>query len=745
MIGTSVPRTDGLDKVTGKTQYSHDFWMEGMLYSGILRSVHPSARIIAIHTNAARQLPGVRAVVMAKDIPGRKFYGGPTVLDHPVLAEEKVMYAGQAIALVAAESDEQVKQALRLIEVEYEILPAVFDPQEALTPGAPQIGARGNVASHQWLHFGEVERGFATADVIVEQTYRTTWIEHAPLEVEGGAAWIDEHGILTLRVSTQSLEYQEQIAAVLALPLDKVRVICPMVGGGFGRKLDITVELYLALLAWKTHCPVFLTSSREESIQAYSKRHPFTMRYKTGAAKDGRLTAMQVSIISDAGPSVYRSPLVSLHSLMLAAGPYYVPHVSVDVQAIHTNNIFTSAMRAVGGPQVNFAYESQMDQVARCLGMDPQDFRRINYLKPGQKLPNGQVIRDAVMLDESAQQAWQALGTRVINVGSRKVGRGISSNISGYGVPGNSASCAIEMQDDGRVLVSLGVCDIGGGQRSSVAQIVGSVLCLPLNQIILHTADSAVTPQVGATAGSKTLYYCSHAASLAAEALRKRLLQVATTLLEVREEDLLFGEGRIDARDHSGKGLTFTDIVAVARGTGIDLTERAIFQTPKEKKFDSESGTGIDWLGFTFGTHAAEVAVDEDTGEVTVLKYACCHDVGQAIHPPSVAGQMQGGVAQGIGFTLMEQVISENGRIQTPSLREYLIPTSVDLPDISTIILASGEGLGAFANRGIGEPPAAASAGAIANAIYDAVGVRITELPITPERVFDALIKGSSS
>jgi xanthine dehydrogenase molybdenum-binding subunit len=424
---------------------------------------------------------------------------------------------------------------------------------------------------------------------------------------------------------------------------------------------------------------------------------------------------------------------------MLATGPYYAPHVSIDVQAIHTNNIFTSAMRAVGGPQVNFAYESQMDRLARRLDMDPQDFRRMNYLKPGQALPNGQVIRDAVLLDESAQQAWRALGARTANAGPKKVGRGISSNISGYGVPGNSASCAIEMQDDGRVLVSLGVCDIGGGQHSSVAQIVGSVLGLPIEQVILHTADTAATPPVGATAGSKTLYYCSHAAFMAAEALRTRLLQVASTLLEVREEDLLFAVGGIFARDHSGKGLTLTDVVAEARRRGIDLAERATFQTPKEKKFDSESGTGIDWLGFAFGTHAAEVSVDEDTGEVTVLKYACCHDVGQAVHPQSVAGQMHGGVAQGVGFTLMEQVISENGHIQTPSLREYLVPTTLDVPDISTIILASGEGLGAFANRGIGEPPAAASAGAIANAIYDAVGIRITELPITPERVFNAL------
>lgn len=739
--GVSVSDSDALEKVTGRTCYSQDFWMGRMLYGEVLRSPHPCARIIAIHTAAASLLPGVHAVLTAADIPGQKHYGGPTVLDHPVLASERVLYAGQAVALVAAESSALARRALDLIEVEYEILPAVFDPLEAMQPDAPQIGANGNLAAHEWLSRGDVERGMAEADVVVEQTYQTTWIDHAPLETEGGAAWFDEEGRLVLRVSTQTLEYQEQIAAVLALPPEQVRIICPLVGGGFGRKLDITIELYLALLAWKSKRPVFMASSREESILAYSKRHPFLMRYKTGARRDGHLTAMNVEIIADAGPFVYRSALVCLHSLMLATGPYVVPNVSLDVRAVHTNNVFTSAMRAVGGPQVNFAYESQMDQLAHHLDMDPLAFRRLNYLQQGQCLPNGQIIQDAVLLAESAQRAWQALDhtSSTRHTGSKKIGRGISANFSGYGVPGNSATCAIKMQRDGQVIVSLGVCDLGGGQRSSVAQIVARVLDLPSDRVTLRTADTSTKTPVGATAGSKTLYYSSHAASLAAQALRKRLLHVAALMLEAQEDDLLLQAGEIVLRDRSGKGVKLEAVLSEATERGIDLKEQATFQTPRAKKFDSTSGMGIDWLGFTFGAHAAEVEVDEDTGEVTVLNYSCCHDVGQALHPQRVAGQMQGGVAQGLGFSLMEQVVIEHGHIQTPSLRDYLLPTSLDVPDISTIILESSEGLGASGNRGIGEPPAAASAGAIANAIYDAIGVRITELPITPERVFRAL------
>jgi CO/xanthine dehydrogenase Mo-binding subunit len=311
--------------------------------------------------------------------------------------------------------------------------------------------------------------------------------------------------------------------------------------------------------------------------------------------------------------------------------------------------------------------------------------------------------------------------------------------MSGYGMPGNAAACDIEVQQDGRVVISIGVCDIGGGQRSSVAQIAASVLGVPLEHVTLRLADTAVTPPVGATAGSKTLYHCSNATFMAANALRKRLLEVAADLLEVQVDDLVLQDDEICVQDQFGKKLALLNVIAEARARDIPLTEHAVFQTPKEKKFTSESGTGIDWLDFTFGTHAAEVAVDEETGEVSVLKYACCHDVGQALHPQSVEGQMHGGVAQGIGFTLMEQLVLKNGIIQTPSLREYLIPTSVDVPEIATILLESGQGLGAFANRGIGEPPAAASAGAIANAIYDAIGVRMTELPITPERVLTAL------
>src|SRR5215213_7381765 len=276
LIGTSVRRTDVLDKALGTTQYGQDFWLPNMLYGGVLRSRYPAARIVSIDTSSAKQAPGVHTVMTAEDIPGRKTYGGPLTLDHPVLAEEKVLYLGQAVALVAAETREMAERALGLIEVKYEEMPAIFSPEAALAPGAPLIGEGGNEAVHLWLNRGNVDEGFAKADVVVEDTYRSTWIDHAALEVECGVAWVDDEGVVVIRVPTQSIEYYQQVAAVLALPPDKIRVISPMIGGGFGRKLDITVEIYLGLLAWRTGRPIYIESSREESILAYSKRHPFT-------------------------------------------------------------------------------------------------------------------------------------------------------------------------------------------------------------------------------------------------------------------------------------------------------------------------------------------------------------------------------------------------------------------------------------------------------------------------------------
>ena len=353
-----------------------------------------------------------------------------------------MLYTGQAVALVAAESRDVMGRALGLVKVEYDESPGVFDPVEALKPSAPKIYNTGNTANHTRISRGDILQGFAEADVIVEDTYLTKRIDHVALETECAVAWMDENGTVTVRMATQMIGCHRQIAAVLGVSHEKVRVIAPMAGGGFGRKLDATVGVYAAILATKTGKPVCVAVSREESIAAFSKRHPFKMHYRTGATKDGELTAVEVELIVDAGPFPNESHLASLPGLMCATGPYYVPNVEIDLKAVHTNNVFTAAMRGIGMPQVNFAYESQMDRLACALGMNPISLRRKNYLKPGDTLPNEQRIDEAVWLPEATNEVVQALGRRTKpSATSKRVGRGISATLIGWGFPNSKASC----------------------------------------------------------------------------------------------------------------------------------------------------------------------------------------------------------------------------------------------------------------------------------------------------------------
>ena len=375
IIGKNVPRHDAIEKAFGLTCYADDFFMPGMLYGKVLRSQYPSARILSIDTSKAERLNGVKAVLTAKDVPRNETVtrfgqtqslGGGFEGLYRVLADKKVHFMGEAVALVAAETEEIAERALKMIHVEYQPLPGVFDPIEGMKPNAPQVEeGKSNIVTHYEVVKGEVKEGFSKADIIVENTYRVPFVDHAYIEPESGVAWIDEDGVINIRVSTQVIEHFRGVADVLALPHNRVRVIGTYVGGGFGGKEDITVETFLALLTYKTGRPVKLTYTREESILCHSKRHPYVMEYKTGAQKNGQLTALEARIISDAGAYVYLSPWVLLYSMVDATGPYRIPHVKVDGYTVLTNNTFTSANRGFGAPQVCFAYESQMEELAK--------------------------------------------------------------------------------------------------------------------------------------------------------------------------------------------------------------------------------------------------------------------------------------------------------------------------------------------------------------------------------------------
>ena len=750
VVGRPVARHDARDKVAAATAYAADWAMPGMLYGAVLRSPYPSARIRRLDTTRAAQMPGVVAVLTAKDVPrntlwtdvpGQTTAVGPLRARLHVLAEERVRYQGQPVALVAAESEELACDALEAIEVEYEPLPGVFDPAAALEPGAPRVHDEGNLLAHWRVRTGDVAAALARADVVIEGQYATQFVDAAYLEPESGVAWIDSDGVVTIRVSTQVIEHFRDIAEVLDLPQNRVRVIAPYLGGGFGGKEDVTVEVYLGLLAWRTGRPVKMVWTRQESLLARAKRHPFRMRYRTGATRRGELVAQQIELLADAGAYAYLSALVLLYATVTAVGPYRVPAVEVDARVAYTNNPPTSAMRGFGAMQVVFGYESQIDRVARAVGLDPVSVRQLNALRRGDRLPVGQVIETHVALPELAARAWAALGEptppRAPHV---RVGRGLACNLQPYGRivwlhDWSSAWVGFEM--DGSLVVRTGVPDVGGGQASSLCQIAAEVLGVPLERVSIYIADSALTPLAGTTTATRQLYMSGNAVLQTARALREQILSVAAPMLGLDAASLEIADGAVHAPD--GRTLSLPDVLAQCARLGIPRSHLGVYHAPAGEPVDLERGSGKVFPDYTFGAHAIEVEVDTETGMLRVLKHAAAHDVGRAINPQSVEGQMQGGAVMGLGYGLMEEVILEEGVNLTTSFAAYLIPTALDVPDIEPLVLESGEGLGPFGARGIGEPPIGPPAAALANALEDAARVRVTTLPLTPERVARAL------
>lgn len=752
VIGKAIPRHDAWEKAMGLTSYAADFSLPGMLFGKVLRSPYPSAKILALDTSKAEQFRGVKAVLTAKDVPKNESLtrfgqthtvGGGFEGLYRVLADKKVHYTGEAVALVAAETEEIAEKALTLIKVKYQPVPGVFDPIEAMKSGAPQVQeGRSNLVTHYEVVKGDIAAGFSEADVIVEHTYRVPFVDHAYLEPESGVAWIDENGVVTLRVSTQVIEHFRGVADILGLPHNRVRVIGTYVGGGFGGKEDITVEAFLALLTYKTGKPVRLTYTREESILCHSKRHPYVMFYKTGAKKDGRLVALEAKLVSDAGAYVYLSPWVLLYSMVNAAGPYRFPHVKVQGDTVLTNNIFTSANRGFGAPQVCFAYESQMDELARVLDMDPLRIREVNYLEKGEALATGQVLEYHVGLKETTEKAFQALGEAPLSKGHQKIGRGIASGMTSYGrmiFLHDTSRSYVSIEMDGSVTIRAGVQDIGGGQASSLCQIASEVLGVPLEEIKIYIADTALTPLAGTTTATRQLYMSGNATLMAAQEVRKILLKKAGEILEIDPERLDLVDREVVDKEGSGKSLTLTEVVRACASEGLPLYHVGLFKAPFRNLTQYGRIEGKVFPDFTFGTHAVEVAVDEETGKVEVLKLIACFDVGRGINRNSVEGQIEGGAIYGLGYGLTEEIILDKGVPRTPSFSEYLLPTAMDVPEIKSILIESGEGAGPYGARGIGEPSVCSVAPAIGNAIYDAVGIRIFDLPLTPEKIVRAI------
>ncbi|MEE9261971.1 MAG: xanthine dehydrogenase family protein molybdopterin-binding subunit [Dehalococcoidia bacterium] len=757
IIGRAWPRHDVLDKVQGHPIYASDFTMPGMLHGRVLRSLYPSARILRIDASEAQRLPGVACVLTHKDVPRNEIRtvlparmaepgAGAAMAIRPILAVDRVRFLGEAIALVAAETPEIAAQALELIQVEYEEMPGVYDPLEAMKPDAPQVHEGGNIFQQWHIRKGDVALGFEDADVMLEHTYCLQLLDHVAMETEGGVAWVDPDGTLVIKVGTQVIEHYRAVAEALQIPQNRIRLIAVPVGGGFGGREDITVEILVGLLGWHARRPVRLVYSREECFLARGKRTPYILRYKMGARRDGVLTALKAEIISDCGAYAELNPWILYYSTVTSTGPYRIPNVHVDATAVCTNNTFSSAFRGFGSAQACFAYECHMDAMAQALGMTPREFRERNYLKKGNTISSGWALESEPLLDELTRRAWEALGSPPKAEPGKLTGRGMAAGFQPYGRmcwTHDSASVWVGMELDGTAMVRCAVPDIGGGQMASLVAIAAEVLGLPLDRVTIGPADSHLAPRGGTSTATRQLYMCGNAVFNAASEVRNNLIAQAAEILGVPEADIQLVEGEAVATN--GKRLSLAEVVPEAHRSGRSVQSLSKYDAPSADIIDPMTGQGKPFNDYTFGVQVAEVEVDEETGQVTLRKFATAFDVGKAINRAAVEGQLQGGACMGIGDALMEEVVIEEGFTRNPHLIDYKLPTTLDVPDITAIVVESGQGLGPFGSKGVGEPALVPTRPAVVNAVSNAIGVPLRDAPLTPERVYRAMrAKGST-
>jgi CO/xanthine dehydrogenase Mo-binding subunit len=741
-VGQSVVRADGREKVRGEPIYYSDLKLPNMLHGRVLRSPHPHARILAIDTSRAAALPGVAAVATAADIPGVKAIG--RAKDQYILCEDKVRFIGDGVALVAAETPEIAAQAIALIDVQYEVLPAVFSPKEALLPDAPRIhGPKDNILRHFKLRKGDTDDPFRNCDVIVENTYHTQTTEHAYLEVEGAVANPDADGTITIWVCAQiPFLTRNNVAAMLNVPPEQVRLINTNAGGGFGGKSDdmaSDISCRAALLAHLTKRPVKLVHSREESIICSSKRHAAVIEYKSGAAKDGRLQAVEVRVYLNKGAysSVggHRPPASGLTTKTgyHAAGPYVIPNVKIDVFNVYTNIPAGGAFRGFGVPQVAFAHEAQMDELAQRLGMDPVEIRLLNGLEVGSRTASNQLLENSVGYKECIRQAAQMSGWKNYRAqkpphqaGPIKRGMGISTFMFACSPASwpEYANATMEIGSSGHILVRTGIAEIGQGARTVFAQIAAQALEIPLEHVrCTPHGDTAVDQDSMQTTSSRGTICAGNAVIAAAKQARQTLIEMAAHKMRVAPELIVKHYDkfrRLDTREE----LPLREVLQHALNCGRRLLGAGWWCTP-EPQIDPETMQGNPYHVLAYGAQVIEVEVNTDTGNVEVKRIVAAQDVGKAINPQQVAAQIEGGVIMGLGFAMTEEVVFDQGRVLNPSLAAFLIPTAADVPEIVPLMVEDPYPNGPY--------------GAIANAIYDAVGVRVRQLPITAERVWKAL------
>ncbi|MFQ5539471.1 MAG: xanthine dehydrogenase family protein molybdopterin-binding subunit [Candidatus Binatia bacterium] len=752
VVGQPITRVDATEKVTGEAVYGYDLALPNMLYGKVLFSTKPHARIKRIDTSKAKKYPGVVAVITGKDTT---WTHGEAIKDKPFLAQGKVRYIGEPVSAVAAVDEDTAQAAVGLIEVEYEDLPAYFSPEEACKHGAMPIhedfasyrksnfivGAPiPNVCEHFKLRTGDVEQGFQRSDLILEERYIVPVIQHAAMEPHSAHAQVDsKSGRVTIWVANDApFRALTEISEALELPKEKIRLINPLQGGGFGSKGGLKAETIAIALAFHTNGrPVRVKFNREESFISTITRHEAVVYIKSGVMKDGILVARQMTLYWGAGAYGEKSPTVCIRGSLPAPGPYRIPHVKVDGYAVYTNKPVAGAFRGYGIPQGAWACEQHMDELAQRLGMDPLEFRLKNVYVDGDVSYWGEQLH-SVGLKETLLKAADAIDWNKPR--TKEIGRGLACISKPTRSPTTSAA-AVLINGKGEINVLAGTVEIGQGCSTILSQIAAEELKVPIEKVHMAPLDTDVIPVDASTTSSRSTYHMGNAVSRAAVNAREQLSEMASPILEAEKQDLAFSDGKVHLKDQPQMGLPIGEIIRRKLGSDGVLRGDGSYTYEIGKELDLETGHSDHASAFyMYATQAAEVTVDEETGRVRLLRMAAAHDVGKAVNPLNCTAQIQGGLAMGIGAALHEQlVIDDNGKVRNPSFLDYHLLTSLDMPQIIPIIVECAEPEGPYGAKGLGEPVLAPTPAAIGNAVANALGTRIYDLPLTPERVYWAI------
>ena len=748
VVGKREPMLDALEKATGRAKFTDDLTLPGMLFGKILRSPHPHAKVLHVDLSGALKVKGVKGAICGKDIPKKKYGIVPMAKDEYALAIDKVRYIGDEVAAVVATSIDAAEEAISKIKVDYEVLPAVFDPLVAMKPGAPVIHEEvpNNISASIRKEFGHVERAFSESDFIFEDTFDTQAVNHCPLEPQAAIGMADHSGKVTLWSSTQIPFFlRRNLATTLDIPESKVRIIKPKVGGGFGQKIDLYAKDFCAaFFAMKTKRPVKFLYEREEVFTCTRQRHPMHIQLKTGMKKDGTIHVQQFKAIADGGAYNSTAPLMITLACYFIMLPYRIENLLFEGFHVYTNKPVGGAMRGHGIPQVRFAVENQLDIIAEKMGIDPLDLRAKNAFHAGEPHPARLLVQSCGFSDTLIKAA-EGIGWKEKR-GKLPFGRGVG--LAGASFPSGvsnmshiSSGAVVKIERDGSITLLTGAADIGQGAETVISQIAAEELGVRLEDIRITAADTEITPLDPGTFGSGVTLRAGNAARMAASEAKEKLLEAVAEKLEVDIHELEARDRRIYLKNQPEKGMSLKEAIKFYQYTDrpMPIIGRGSYLPPAKEPTTLLKEDGNFSPAYSFMTQAAEVEVDITNGKIKVLNMVAAHDCGRAINPMLVEGQLEGSVVGGMGQALYEDVLTEKGQVLNPSFLDYGLPTAMEAPSISSVEVETDDPEGPFGAKESGEGTQLAPAPAIINAIYDAIGVRFKSLPVTPDKVLEAL------